>query len=427
PSMKKWMAYMRGKYMKDYIITKDKYGDWCVPPESQELIHSKDSTRITDGKLLATAYYYRMLYLMQRFARLQGKTTDAQEYAALAANIKKAFNERFLNKQRRYYSNNTVTANLLPLYFGMVPQELEEAVFNSIDKKIHDENHDHISTGVIGTQWLMRGLSKFQKPELAFTLASNTSYPSWGYMAEHGATTIWELWNGNTANPSMNSQNHVMLLGDLLTWYYENLAGIKSDSVQTGFKRIIMQPTPMDGLDFVNASYRSVHGPIVSQWKNAIDHFSWEISIPANTKAELHIPASAFNMILENGKPLSEVEGVKLLRMEKRKAVLEVGSGTYSFVSNYAWKKGIVRDEFIYERASFPSCHAATIAETPNGLVAAWFGGKREGAPDVGIWLSRMVDDKWTTPVEVTNGIINDTLRYACYNPVLYQVPGGDL
>lgn len=427
PYIKKWLAYTRGKYMKDYIVTRDKYGDWCVPPESPGLIHSQDSTRKTDGTLLATAYYYRMLHYMQKFARLQGKASDEQEFAALAAKIKDAFNKKFFDKQRNYYSNNTVTANLLPLYFGITPDSVAEPVFNNIVQKIHRENHDHISTGVIGTQWLMRTLSKFERPDLAYAIATNTTYPSWGYMAENGATTIWELWNGNTANPGMNSQNHVMLLGDLLTWYYENLAGIKSDSVQTGFKKIIMKPTAVDGLDFVKASYTSIHGLIKSEWKNSIDNFTWHVTIPANTKAELHMPASAANMILENGKPIAETEGVKLLRMEPRTAVLEIGSGTYSFVSNYAWKKGIVRDEFIYERAPFPSAHAATIAETPAGLVAAWFGGLREGAPDVGIWMSRLENEKWTKPVEVTNGVLNDTLRYACYNPVLYQVPGGEL
>lgn len=96
----------------------------------------------------------------------------------------------------------------------------------------------HISTGVIGTQWLMRTLTKFQHPDISFTLASNKTYPSWGYMAESGATTIWELWNGNTANPWMNSQNHVMILGDLLIWLYEHVSGIKSDETEVGFKKL---------------------------------------------------------------------------------------------------------------------------------------------------------------------------------------------
>lgn len=98
-----------------------------------------------------------------------------------------------------------------------------------------------------------------------------------------------------------------------------------------------------------------------------------------------------------------------------------------SFAQPDRWKEGILVDEFIYTSAPFPSCHSATIAETGKGLVAAWFGGTKERHPDVGIWVSRNVRGKWTTPVEVANGVVNDTLRYACWNPVLYQVPGGAL
>ncbi|HEX8019241.1 exo-alpha-sialidase, partial [Mucilaginibacter sp.] len=91
------------------------------------------------------------------------------------------------------------------------------------------------------------------------------------------------------------------------------------------------------------------------------------------------------------------------------------------------WRKGIIKDEFIYDKAPYPECHAATIAETPTGLVASWFGGTKERNPDVCIWISRFVGGKWTEGVNVANGIQNDTLRYACWNPVLYQVPKGEL
>jgi len=91
------------------------------------------------------------------------------------------------------------------------------------------------------------------------------------------------------------------------------------------------------------------------------------------------------------------------------------------------WKKGLLVDEFIFESAPFPESHAATIAETPKGLIAAWFGGTKERNPDVEIWVSRRESTGWTKPYSVANGIVNDTLRYACWNPVLYQVPGGEL
>lgn len=426
-SMKKWLAYMQNKFMKDFIVTKDKYGDWCVPPESPEMIHSKDSSRKTDGMLIATAYYYRMLSYMQRFAGILNKPDDAKAFEALGSNIQQAFNNRFYNKQKKWYSNNTVTANLLPVYFNITPDSLKQVVFDKIAHKIWVENHGHNSTGVIGVQWLMRCLSSYKLPDLAYTLIADTTYPSWGYMVQHGATTIWELWNGNTANPGMNSQNHVMLLGDLLVWLYENAAGIKTDDKATGFKKIIMQPTPLDGLQFVNASYQSVHGIIKSSWKKDIDRFTWNVTIPANTTAVLYIPANDVQHILENNKPVTDAEGIRFIRMYGGKAVLEVGSGEYAFVSMYKLKSGIVTDDFIFNKASFPESHAATIAETPKGLVTAWFGGTKERNPDVGIWISRQVNSSWTEPVEVATGVVNDTVRYACWNPVLFQVPDGEL
>ena len=88
---------------------------------------------------------------------------------------------------------------------------------------------------------------------------------------------------------------------------------------------------------------------------------------------------------------------------------------------------GVVLSEFIFEKASFASCHASTIVETKQGLVAAWFGGKREGASDVGIWLSRQMDGKWSVPIEVANGEQGGGTRYACWNPVLFQPKGSPL
>lgn len=426
-AMKKWMWYMKDKYMVDNIMTKDKYGDWCVPPEDLQLIHAKDSSRLTDGKLIATAYYYKLLSYMQRFAKLTGNDADIQQYSNLAENIRNTFQDKFYNSGKFSYSNNTITANLLPLYFGICPDSLKEKVFANIYTKIRIDAKSHISTGLIGTQYLFRGLSEYGQNELAYTLASNTTYPSYGYMAANGATTIWELWNGNTADPGMNSQNHVMMLGDLLIWYYENLAGIRTDKIAVGFKKIIMKPSIPAGLDFVKASYKSVQGLIKSEWKSSTDKFEWNITIPANTTAAVHIPAGSVEEITESGKAVAGNDDVKFSKMEKGAAVFEVKSGSYTFVRKKKWKKGIVRDEFIFERAFFPESHAATIAETPAGLIAAWFGGTKEGNKDVCIWTSKLVNDKWAAPQKVAEGIMNDSTRYPCYNPVLFYAPNGEL
>lgn len=330
PAMKKWLAYMQQKYMKDYLFTKDNYGDWCVPPESKELIHAKDSSRITDPGVIATAYFCFHLQRMQVFAQLLGKKEDQQAFAALEQKVAAAFNKKYFNEATAQYSNNTATANLLPLNFGLVPKGKEAAVFAHVVAKTEASNGGHITTGVIGTQWLMRTLSRYGRPDLAYKLASNRDYPSWGYMAANGATTIWELWNGNTANPQMNSGNHVMLLGDLMVWYYEHLAGIRS--AKDGFKELVMRPEWINGLNEVKASYRTPQGLVKSHWRRSALAFSWDITVPANSKAIIHVPASAQQDVVEAG----DFKSATFLRMDGGRAVYAIGSGTYSFKSKWS-------------------------------------------------------------------------------------------
>ncbi len=334
-SMKLWLSYMKDKYMKDGILNKDTYGDWCMPPENPELIHSTDSTRITAGAYLGTVTYYRMLQLMEHFANLLHKPADKSAFEMLGDSVKTAFNKKYLNDTTGAYSNNTATADVLALAYDLVPDSLRSKTFQQIVNTTMDKFHGHISTGLVGAQQLMRTLTRFGRPDLAFRLDTNTTYPSWGYMAKEGATTIWELWNGNTADPAMNSGNHVMLLGDLVVWMYEDLGGIKSDPDQAGFKKIIMKPYPVEGLDFVNASYHSVHGPIKSNWKVKDKDFNWNITVPANTTAEIYIPAKSVDDITESGKKAGEAEDVRFVKMDGSRAVFEIGSGDYHFVSNH--------------------------------------------------------------------------------------------
>ncbi len=433
-SMKKWLTHMREKYMtNEFIMTKDKYGDWCVPPESKELIHSQDSMRKTRGDLLATAYYYKMLTMMADFAKVTNNHNDVPMYLEQAARVREAFNKKFYNPQKEQYDNGTVTANLLPLAFGMVGKANEDEVFAKMVYKIMEVDKGHLSTGVIGTQWLLRELSKRGRADVAYVIATKKDYPSWGYMIENGATAIWELWNGNTANPWMNSQNHVMLLGDVVSWMYEDLAGIESHPTYHGFRFMWMEPKPVEDLTWVKASYRSVYGKTVSDWKLESGKFTWKITVPANTRANILVPAKSLEDITGNGNPVMQLDGIKFVRIQNGRVNLELGSGEYTIECPYGvaqdrWKDGVLVDEFIFEKASFPESHASTIALNKDGnLIASWFGGTKERNPDVCIWTSTRINGKWTEPVNVANGIINDTLRYATWNPVLYQVPNGEL
>ncbi len=332
PSMKKWMEHM-SQYVQDGIMQKDTYGDWCVPPKDLRLIHTTDHKQTTSAELIGTAYFHYELKLMEKFATLLNKPAEAAEFGAQAEQMKKAFNDKFLDKNSLQYSNNSQTSNILALRFGLVPDEYRSRIFDNLVEKIMGEAEGHVGTGLIGCQWLMRTLSDNGRPDIAYALAAQTTYPSWGYMVEHGATTIWELWNGDTGDAAMNSHNHVMLLGDLLTWFYEYLAGIQSDPLRPAWEHLVMKPLVEGELDFVKASYHSLRGKITSEWSIVGKKFSWNFSIPANTTATIYVPADDEKAVTESGQIASKSPGVRFVRRENGRAIYEIESGSYAFTS----------------------------------------------------------------------------------------------
>ena len=235
--------------------------------------------------------------MLASYARLTGNAADSATFAQDAEITKEAINKVFLNGTG--YANNTVTANLLPLAMGIVPDDKVAEVKDKLISTIH-ANDDHISCGVIGIQWLLRYLADNGYGQLAYKIASQKTYPSWGYMAENGATMIWELWNGNTANPSMNSGNHVMLLGNLLPWCFERLGGISSSTVLAdggGFKHIVMKPDfSITNLNGVYASHRSPYGIIKSHWLRKGSKITWTVDIPDGCTAKLFLPGKVINV-----------------------------------------------------------------------------------------------------------------------------------
>lgn len=325
-SMKRYLEHIREVSMQDGIITKDTYGDWCMPPESQELIHSADPARKTAGAVLSTTMYYSLLRLMTQFAEISDHPEDIPGFLELAAKIKEAYNAKFFHADSAMYDNNTVTANILSLRLGLVPEGYEQRVFENLSQKTAIDLGGHVSAGVLGIQQLMRGLTENGNVDLAYKIATNDTYPSWGYMVKKGATTIWELWNGDTADPAMNSGNHVMLLGDLIIWYYENLAGIKNHPESVGYKQLLMRPSFPKGLSHVKASYQSVYGEIDSEWKKENGVFSWDITIPANCSAIVQLP-KRLNIKQPEG------EGIRNVTESDTEIGIEVGSGSYRFTN----------------------------------------------------------------------------------------------
>ena len=456
PYIKRWLHHLLDDYQQDGIITKDQYGDWCVPPEKLELIHSQDPARKTDGALISTAYVIRVMQLLEQWG------CEASKWKPIREQMTKAFNKKFLTIKRGtsprpghvlypdsvYYGNNTVTANLLPLAIGIVPEDCKQDVIRQVVQNICIQNKHHVSCGVIGISWLMRGLSDNGFADVAYRLATTKTYPSWGYMTENGATTIWELWNGDKASPKMNSGNHVMLLGDLLTWCYQYLGGIRSTDA---YKHIVLKPAfDIQDCEWANVSYDSPYGTIKSHWRKTLQHLEWDVTIPCNTSAEVCLP---------NGETKT------------------VGSGSYHFsVDIPTSHPAIVKDEFLYEHTYFPEAHASTIVERKNGdLVAGYFGGTHERDPDVCIWVNikKKGSNEWSKPILAADGVLslddpnakyiglsglkddttpatagpigtpdsydyvtkttrlknvsNRLKRKSCWNPVLFEMPNGEL
>jgi alpha-L-rhamnosidase len=333
PAMRKWVTHMK-TYLKDDLMQRDMGGDWCPPPESPEIINSTNPKRITDGNLIGSAYFYHVLGLMERFATVLGKPDEAKEYVLLAGQMRVAFNKAYYHPESAKYSNGSQTSSILPLALGLAPEEYRQKIADALVQKIEGEGKGHLATGLIGTQWLLQTLTHTGHLDVAYQIAAQKTYPGWGYMVTTGgATTIWELWNGDTADPAMNSENHLMMVGDLTTWLYENLAGIRTDPTRLAFKHIIMRPTPMGDLTSVKASFNSPFGAIVSDWDISGGRFIWNVTVPANATATVYVPTKDPAAVTEGGELAGGATGVKYLRAEAGAAVYEIGSGVYHFES----------------------------------------------------------------------------------------------
>jgi alpha-L-rhamnosidase len=332
PAMKRWVAHMR-TLMKGDLLPVDTYGDWCVPPLTLDMLQDNDPAAATSPEILGTTYFYYLLRLMSHFAAINEQVQDQQEYDALAEKIKMAFNAKYFNAQKNLYDNGSQTSSVIALAFDIAPQDRREALVANLIDSIEHHMRGHVGVGIVGQQWLMQTLTNNGHIDVAYQLAKQTTYPSWGYMLSQNATTIWELWNGNVAGPSMNSGNHLMLLGDLSTWMYEDLAGIRTDVKQPGFKHILVQPQIVGDLEFVRASHDSPYGRIATDWNRAGDHLTLRVTIPPNTTATVYVPGNSRDVVREGGTVPETVQGVHFVESVPGATVYEVGSGQYVFTS----------------------------------------------------------------------------------------------
>jgi len=279
--------------------------------------------------LTGTAFYYHHIRLLAEFARMLGETDDAGRYRALAEAVRKAFIGKFLKPGTGRYGIETQACQAFALYYGLVPEKERDAAFDVLTIKLSKHRGGHLSTGIFGTKFLLDVLSSRGRADLAYAVVGGKTFPGWGYMLGHGATTLWEHWE---FSDNVYSHNHPMF-GSVSEWFYRVLAGIKPHPEAAGFDRIVIEPHPVRGLEWVKCSYRSIRGRIVSDWKIEGRRFILDVTIPANTVAEVYVPAVSGEKVTEGGMPAGKAEGVEFLGMDGKRAVFALGSGSYHFES----------------------------------------------------------------------------------------------
>ena len=223
----------------------------------------------------------------------------------------------------------------MALRFDLLPEELRPKAARRLEDDIKAKGW-HLSTGFVGVSYLLPVLTDAGKLDTAYRLLTQDTFPSWLFSVKHGATTIWERWDGWTPehgfqDPDMNSFNHYSP-GSCGQWLFDTVAGIALDPARPGFRHILIRPRPGGGLTWAKASYRSIRGPVRSAWKLGKDHsLVLDVGIPAGATATVYLPTAGRPLVTESGRPLDEAKGVKILRQEESCTVLEIGSGDYSF------------------------------------------------------------------------------------------------
>jgi alpha-L-rhamnosidase len=334
PNLRKYVEFL-GQNAGGHIIKGlGKYGDWC-PPGS--VVPKK-----TPVELTATWYYYHDVLLLAKIARILGRDEEAKDYDRLAGEILAAFNAVFLGDEQyaairvsRVDNYPNQTSNVLPLYLDMTPPEKKAKVLDSLLRSVVRQQDGHVDTGILGTRYILDVLTWNGRADVAYKMATQTSYPGWGYMIEQGATTLWERWEKLTG-PAMNSQNHIML-GSVDAWFYRTIAGLTL--LEPGWKRFQVKPYLLGDLASAEASLKTVRGPVRVAWTKEESSFSLEVLVPVGAAARVCLPELyADGLVTESGKVIwtgsraeEAVPGITAAGREERRAVFEVRSGAYRF------------------------------------------------------------------------------------------------
>jgi alpha-L-rhamnosidase len=295
-------CYLNIKRYVDYVdgispsgLTTFGRGDW-VPVKSQSNL-----------ELTSSVYFYVDATILAAAAKLFGYTADQQKYELLSEKIKTAINAKFLDASKGVYSNGTQTEQSVPLYWGVVPNEMKARVAANLNKKVEEANF-HLDVGVLGAKALLNALKDNGYATTAYKVAVQDTYPSWGWWIVNGATTLLENWDLKATRDI--SDNH-MMFGEIGGWFFKSIGGILPDPKQPGFKHVLLKPIFPQELKESSISYDSPYGKIVSEWKLTDKMIVYNIQIPANATATFYPPdnvRSSDIVQLEAGKHRLELE-----------------------------------------------------------------------------------------------------------------------
>ena len=286
-------------------------GDW-VPVKSK-----------TPVELTSSAYYFVDVTILAKTAKLFGKNGDFEKYSTLAEKIKTAFNNKYLNKTTGIYGSGFQTELSVPLYWGLVPEEFKTKVANNLAKRVEVDNN-HLDVGLLGTKAILNALSENGYADVAYKIASQETFPSWGWWIANGATTLFENWPIDAKSDI--SMNHIMF-GEIGAWMYKGIGGIKPDVTQAGFKNIILAPNFVENLNAFEASHDSPQGKIISSWKRVGEKIVYDVTIPANATATVLLNVKSNQHIQKQ----YLVEEKNISNTHKQLKIKILTSGTYQF------------------------------------------------------------------------------------------------
>lgn len=283
--MRAWVDYL-GTRAEDYIVEYSYYGDWA-PPAGEAIAGSIGTNALsahTPGPLISTAFYYYAASLLEKIANILNNEKDAATYAALAARVKDAFHKKFWAGDDTGYGSGNQACNSIALHMGLAPDDARPQVLAALLRDIEAHDH-HLTTGNLCTKYLLEVLSAEGHFDTAMRIATQTTYPGWGYMLENGATTLWERWELLTGG-GMNSHNHPML-GSVGSWLYRWVAGLAlappcAERTQPHF---IIRPPASTLLNGAEATLSTLWGDASVKWRKTNGQIRVQVRIPWNCSA----------------------------------------------------------------------------------------------------------------------------------------------